>query len=66
VPAQRRVDRAEDRLGHPQAGDHAGLLLVDPRTGDGVSGHDRGRGDVTGADILRQRVVDQLLHERGD
>jgi hypothetical protein len=62
VPAQRRVDRSEDRRRHLDPREHTRRLLVDPRTGDRV-GTDDGRGRyVARADVLREREVDQLLH----
>jgi hypothetical protein len=62
VPAQRGIDATEDRLGRVQPRDHAGRLLDDPRPSRRAGRHERRGGDVAGADVLRQRPVDQLLH----
>src|SRR5205823_3713369 len=62
VPAQFRIDAAEHRLGGVQPGDHTFGLLLDARTSQGIGGHDGETGEVTLAEILAQRAVDQLLH----
>jgi hypothetical protein len=59
---QLRIDALEDRLRHPQPGDHARRLLGDPRPRLRALGHDGPGGEIALADVLGEGGVDDVRH----
>jgi hypothetical protein len=57
-----RIDPLEHRLCGAQPGDHPWGLLADAGARLRALGHDRARREVTGADVLGERALDQVAH----
>ena len=61
---KRLVDLTKDRFGNVDPGNDTGLLLIDPSPSMRVLGHKDPARDIPPPEVLRKRLLDQVVHGR--